>query len=136
MDSQTTEEILRTAGFRATAPRVRVLTFLQKQKYPVGAQEVAQSIQSADQVTVYRILDAFVEAGLARQVDLRQGRALYESIDTHDHHHAVCTRCHKVQDFEEAEHERILRQAARNIPGFAKITGHSFELFGICKQCA
>ncbi len=129
--------LIRDAGFRVTKQRVAVLNFLRKLRYPVGVQEVVAGVKGSDQVTAYRILQAFAHTGLVREVDLRQGRALYEYADAADeHHHAVCTQCDRVEDFNEPAHKSFVRAAAKKVRGFATITHHSFELFGVCNACA
>jgi Fur family ferric uptake transcriptional regulator len=132
-------EIIRKAGFRATKPRLLVLTHLQKAKYPLGIKEIIEGIgrKNVDQVTVYRILDSFKKAGLVVQVDFQHGRAYYELKDAkHDHHHIVCTNCDKVEDFTGCEYEKLATKALKQTHGFAKVTNHSVELFGLCNTCA
>ncbi len=131
--------ILRKAGFRATKPRLLVLAHLQKTRYPLCIREIIEGIgrKNADQVTVYRILDSFKKAGVAVQVDFQQGRAYYELKDAkYDHHHIVCTDCDKVEDFTGCEYEKIAGKALKQTHGFAKVTSHSVELFGLCNACA
>ena len=132
-------DVIRKAGFRATTPRLLVLSYLQKSKYPLGIKEILKGIgqKNIDQVTVYRILDAFKKAGVVVQVDFQQGRALYEFKDhEHDHHHIVCTSCNKVEDFTGCEYEKLAHKALKQTHGFAKVTSHSLELFGLCAACA
>lgn len=132
-------EVIREAGFRATKPRLLVLAHLQKARYPLCIKEIIEGIgrKNADQVTVYRILDSFKKAGLAVQVDFRHGRAYYELKDAkHDHHHIVCTNCDKVEDFTGCEYEKLATKALKQTHGFAKVTNHSVELFGLCNTCA
>ena len=132
-------EIIRKAGFRATKPRLLVLSHLQKAKYPLGIKEIIESIgrKNVDQVTIYRILDSFKKAGLVVQVDFQHGRAYYELKDAkHDHHHIVCTNCDKIEDFTGCEYEKLATKALKQTRGFAKVTNHSVELFGLCNTCA
>jgi len=132
-------DIIRKAGFRATTPRLLVLAYLRKSKYPLGVRDVLKGVgtKNIDQVTVYRILDAFKKAGVVVQVDFQQGHALYEFKDhEHDHHHIVCTSCDRVEDFTGCDYEKLVGKALKQARGFAKVTSHSFELFGLCAACA
>jgi Fe2+ or Zn2+ uptake regulation protein len=137
--AQELSETIRYAGFRATRPRIAVLSFLKKTKFPIDIQAIAKGIgrEKVDQVTVYRILEAFKKAGIVVQVDFQHGRAYYELKDeTHDHHHVVCTSCEKIEDFTGCDFDALAGKAMKQTKGFAKITDHSFELFGLCNACA
>lgn len=131
-------DIIRKAGFRATRPRLLVLSFLKKVTYPVGIKEIVVGVGSknVDQVTVYRILDAFKKAGVVVQMDFQHGRAYYELKDAkHDHHHIICTGCNKIEDFTGCDYDKLAHKALSQTKGFARVTNHSLELFGLCKAC-
>ena len=132
-------EIARSAGFRATKPRLLLLEFLRKAQYPLSIQEIAKSLgrKNVDQVTLYRILDAFKQKGIVREVNFQGERPRYELTDTkNDHHHIVCTNCHKLEDFKGCDAEKIGGKALKQSRSFSKITGHSFDLYGLCNGCA
>lgn len=129
---------IRAAGFRATKPRLRVLAQLQKSPRPLTIKEIIAAIGKTkiDQVTVYRILDAFKKKGVVVQVDFQHGHAHFELRDTvDDHHHIVCISCGKVEDFVGSEFEDIARKALKQTKKFSKVTDHSLELFGMCNAC-
>lgn len=126
---------IREGGFRATTPRLALLKFLEKSKRPQTILEIASGLRAVDQVTVYRIVEAFAKAGIIRELDLRQGKRLYELADPHDHHHVVCTGCGRIAEFTGCGVEEIEKKALRQARGFTKITAHAVELFGICKTC-
>jgi Fur family ferric uptake transcriptional regulator len=130
--------IIRNAGFRATKPRLLVLSFLQKVEYPADIKEIIAGVgrKNVDQVTVYRILDAFKKAGVVVQVDFQHGRAYYELKDAkHDHHHIICTGCDKIEDFTGCDYDKLANKALGQTKGFARVTNHSLELFGLCNTC-
>ncbi|MDB5238093.1 MAG: ferric uptake regulator, Fur family [Candidatus Kaiserbacteria bacterium] len=130
--------IIRKAGFRATKPRLLVLAFLHGIEYPASIKEIITGIgrEKVDQVTVYRILEAFKAVGLVAQVDFQHGRAYYELKDAaHDHHHIVCTGCDRVEDFTGCDYDKLADKALSQTSGFAKVTNHSLELFGLCNTC-
>jgi len=131
-------EAIRNCGIRATTPRLRVLAFLQQSKYPLSVKGIVSGVgrMNIDQVTVYRILDTFKKAGLVVQVDFQQGCAYYELKDAkHDHHHIVCTECHRVEDFTGCDYAKLAVKALQQVKAFAKVTHHSLELFGLCHSC-
>jgi len=131
-------EIIRNAGFRATTPRVSILSFLTGAKYPLTIQEIIYGVgeKNIDQVTAYRTLEAFKKAGIVTQVDFQHGHAHYEFKDrAHDHHHVVCVSCEKVEDFVGCNYENLANKALKQTHGFAKIMDHSLEFFGLCNSC-
>ncbi|HUJ15440.1 MAG TPA: Fur family transcriptional regulator [Thermoanaerobaculia bacterium] len=130
---------IRAAGFRATRPRLLILSFLARSAYPVGIKEIIRGVgaSNVDQVTVYRILGAFKNAGLVVQVDFQHGRAYYELKDSkRDHHHIICTGCDRLEDFTGCDFEALAGQALRQTKRFATVSNHSLELFGLCNACA
>ncbi len=131
-------ERIRGVGFRATKPRLLLLSFLEKAKSPLSILEIAAKLKGngIDQVTVYRMVDAFKRAGLVREVNVLQGRSQYELNDVeNDHHHIVCTNCHKVEDFIGCDSQRVEKKALNQSRSFSTITGHSFDLYGLCNTC-
>jgi Fe2+ or Zn2+ uptake regulation protein len=130
-------DIVRRAGFRATKQRIALITFLAKKDRPLLVQEITDGLRGTmDGVTTYRMLAAFKRAGLVREVNLRGEHPRYELADEHDHHHIVCTDCGRVEDFIDETHERIGKRVLARSKSFKKITGHSFDLYGVCKTCA
>ncbi|HYF29442.1 MAG TPA: Fur family transcriptional regulator [Candidatus Paceibacterota bacterium] len=126
---------LRHARLRATRQRTSLLTVLRQATAPLGVEALVRQGRGAfDTATAYRMLEAFVAAGLARQMAFSQDRALYEAVGTH-HHHATCRSCGKIVDIE-ACLPRTLNERVRNAAGFASIDDHALEFFGICTSCA
>ncbi len=130
--------VIRKAGFRATETRKAVYAFLEKAKYPVSIKEIVDGVgeKNIDQVTAYRILDAFQKADVVTKIDLRHGHAHFELKDEKDdHHHVICTGCDRVEDFIGCESERLANKALKQTKGFPRITSHSLEFFGLCNSC-
>lgn len=82
--------------------------------------------------TIYRNFKEFEELGI---VELRQHndqmQVKYRCDPVH-HHHFICDRCGRVQEIKMMPIDDAFFE--RQLPGI-KITGHSFELHGICAQC-
>lgn len=131
-------ETIQNAGLRRTSPRVAVLSVLSDAKKPLSIKELARrpSLLKFDIVTIYRTIESFRKAGIAEQVVLSSGQAHYELKDADDHHHIVCTNCKRIEDFEDVEHERLAKRAVQKSHLFSQLTGHSFELYGLCNSCA
>lgn len=102
------------------------------QDITVVDQAIRQAYPGLSHDTIYRNLKEFERLGL---VELRQHHDQMQvkyRCDTAHHHHFICEICGRVQeiqmpplDMEYYEHQ---------LPG-AQITGHVFELRGICVQC-
>ncbi len=84
--------------------------------------------------TVYRNLQALVDAG---QVDVLQnevGEAIFRLCRaTEHHHHLVCRSCGRSEEVTAEEVESWAAQVARR-HGFQDVT-HTAEVFGLCEGC-
>lgn len=84
--------------------------------------------------TVYRALKLFCDSGIARQVDLKDGRMRYEHHFRRPHHdHMVCTSCGRAYEFICEEIETLQERVASAIE-FSPLS-HALQIYGLCKQC-
>ena len=83
--------------------------------------------------TVYRSLDAYVDAGLVRRSIYDDGIARYEIAAEH-RHFLTCTACKKSVPLSVCPFEQLEEQLVRET-GF-QISGHKMEFFGLCPECA
>lgn len=131
---------LRTAGYKVTPMRLMILDALRASRHPLSVRRILRTLggrTDVDTVTVYRTLRTLVDAGLIRQIDLRHGHAHFELVDTkQDYHHIVCVTCDRVANIRNCcSVKRVLPRALRQ-SGFARVTDHTMEFFGVCRQCA
>ncbi len=128
---------IRTYGLKITKAREGLLEIFSSQKKPLEASETSRILSrkgiKADQATVYRALNTFVEKGVVREVYFNDGIVRYELSNKPEHHHIICIECERVEDILDCSVEKIERQIAQK-KGF-EITSHSLEFFGICPQC-
>jgi Fur family ferric uptake transcriptional regulator len=102
--SQTTTDLLRASGFRATPQRQMVLQVLREANGGhLTADDVCRAVQdrypSFNRSTTYRVLEMLSAIGLVQQTRLGDGVAHFEAVDHPDrHHHLVCVTCGKVQN--------------------------------------
>jgi len=145
LSKQTTETVeetfkscLREAGYKVTPRRLALLKVLARSLKPVSIQELMRQLRnySIDQATIYRILAVLTEIDIVREVNLHGEKPRYELNDEHDHHHLVCTNCHTIEDFVDEAHEKIAPRVLAHSKQFKTITGHSFDLYGLCNACA
>lgn len=124
-------EIIKSAGFKHTQTREKVLRELIKSKQAISIDELFEKLQrSVNRVTIYRILDDFTRAGVVYQTDFRTGKAYFEYQKKH-HHHVVCTSCGHKQDI-----DVCVSFPAEKVPNFKTISHHTLEFFGICDRCS
>ncbi len=129
--------LLRRSGYRATPPRLAILTVFRKNHKPLSAQNIIDLLPRAiDQATVYRALKSFKEKGIIRPIDLRHNHAHYELVDVADHHHIICLRCGRIEKVEHQNVEAMERTILQNARHFAEIKQHTLEFYGICRACA
>lgn len=132
------EGVLRRSGLKVTPKRVDILETIARLAHPVTTQEIYDNLNKAeaDVATVYRNIISFVQAGIVKQLTLRPNIAHYElDIEQSDHHHIICTACGEIEELPNCAVHSVAHTVLKNSKKFESITGHTFELFGMCKKC-
>jgi Fur family transcriptional regulator, ferric uptake regulator len=119
-----------------TSQREAVRKIVEKSAIPLSIEDVyVRGRGDFDRATAFRTMKTFHRAGLVTECSTRAGMKTYEwSIGQRHHHHVVCLQCEKMSDVVVRE-DAILKQVVPAKHGFASITGHTIEFFGICKSC-
>ncbi len=78
--------------------------------------------------TVYRTVRLFEEKGILERRDFGGGRARYEPSEHGHHYHLIDVGTGKVIEFQDAEHEALMRTIAQRL-GF-ELVSLRLELFG------
>lgn len=129
---------LRARGERVTGARRRVIEALASTPEHLSADEVATMLAGTDvhRATVYRSLDALVEAGAVSLRHSAGGAARYHLATTsraHSHLHGHCRSCGLVVTLPaDALDEVVARVDAET--GFLLQAGQS-ALEGLCRDC-
>ena len=84
--------------------------------------------------TVYRTVRLLEENGILERRDFGGGRARYEATEHGHHHHLIDVESGHVLEFEDPEHERVVREIAARL-GFDLIS-QRLELFGRKREAA
>lgn len=130
------ETILRQYGLKATKGRLAVLDILKGAHVPMCALDVYKVIKdetTASLSTVYRILNQLTEVGLL-EASVQQEDVTYYEYHGHEHnHYIVCSKCGKFTPIHNCPLKDLDDHIAKST-GYA-ITGHSFQLEGICPDC-
>ncbi len=128
--------LLHQAGFKATPTRLALLGLFHKTGKPLSIRYIQEhlSTKNTDQATVYRMVNALLQSGVVKYVDLKHGHGHYELASSSHHHHAICEKCGKIADV--SCDTKTLQAKILKSSGFSKINDHSLEFFGICDKCA
>lgn len=103
-----------------------------------GAQEIHDILtRRGDKValsTVYRNLQALVDAAEVDSLRGDDGELLYRRCSAGHHHHLVCRECGRTVEVEGPTVERWADRIAAE-HDFSDIA-HTLEIFGTCSECA
>jgi Fe2+ or Zn2+ uptake regulation protein len=133
-------EALRSRGLRVTSPRLVIHRFLRERDRHLTAEEahdaVAPQLPGISLPTVYATLELFEELGIVRRVPAGRGAVRYDPR-SEPHHHRMCRRCGRVEDFDGTPGlERALHaaQAGAEETGF-RPDAAAVVLSGLCADC-
>ncbi|MEX1997933.1 MAG: Fur family transcriptional regulator [Candidatus Andersenbacteria bacterium] len=136
MNATDFRKLLHAKSYKATPSRLAMLALLSRVTKPLSVPDIRKRLggKHYDQATVYRTLLMLKKMGIVKQIDFQHGMSYYELSARGDHHHVICTTCERIEDVQECcvvgMDSLVLQQS-----GFAEITQHSLEFFGICKRC-
>ena len=131
----TTTHDLKSAGLKATLPRVRIINLFEQSKVRhLTAEDVYKQLLSegvdVGLATVYRVLTQFEQAGLLMRHHFESGKAVFELNEGKHHDHLVCLQCGRVEEFYDAGIEKR-QTAVAHERGF-RITEHALYLYAEC----
>jgi len=129
---------LKSAGLKATLPRIRILDILEhSESRHMRAEDVYRALHDAGEevglATVYRVLTQFEAAGLVVRHHFESGHSVFEVDGGQHHDHIVCLRCGRIEEFIDDVIESRQQLVAKKM-GFT-ITDHSLQLYGLCEVC-
>ena len=130
-------EELRQVELKITPARLAVLDILEKTDKPIDIATIIDYLETnnikADPATVFRIINAFTDKGITKQIQLNEGKFRYEHSSKKDHHHLICEKCGSLEDISDNFISDIEKEIQRKKKFLIK--RHSLEFFGICKLC-
>jgi Fur family ferric uptake transcriptional regulator len=121
-----------------TAQRALIFDeFVNAQKH-LSVEELYEIVKKKEptigQVTVFRALKLFEEAGIAHPVNFGDRTVRYElSFKTGHHDHLVCEKCGKVIEVLDNKMEKRKEKICQKY-GFIP-SHHRLEIFGTCEGC-
>jgi Fur family ferric uptake transcriptional regulator len=129
----------RPAGGRRkpSAKRLVVNEVMQDSDTFRSAQDIHHLLRSRGEAvglaTVYRNLQAMVDADEVDTLRNEDGELLYRKCSPKHHHHLVCRNCGRVVEVKGPAVERWASHAAEE-HGFVDVE-HTVEIFGLCPSC-
>jgi Fe2+ or Zn2+ uptake regulation protein len=128
---------LRRRGQRVTSQRLVIHRALRDLGRHVTAEEVLEAVDErlpgVSLPTVYATLELLEELGMVRRVSRAPYAALYDPRPEL-HHHLVCTRCGRIEDFDAEVDLAGAGRAARRA-GYRQTRGQ-LVVSGVCAGCA
>lgn len=129
-------QLLKDKGYKQTDKREDLLeVFASNRKY-LSAKDVLEVVKAKhpnlSYDTIYRNLSLFAEMGILENTELSGEKHFRISCGLdHHHHHFICTKCGCTKEIKACPLESI----EENLENF-EITGHKFEIYGICPNCS
>jgi Fur family transcriptional regulator, ferric uptake regulator len=133
----TTSHDLKTAGLKATLPRLKIINLFETSNVRhLTAEDVYKLLLGEGLdiglATVYRVLTQFEQAGLLVRHHFESGKAVFELNEGKHHDHLVCMQCGRVEEFYDAQIEMRQNKIAKE-RGFA-ISEHALYLYADCTK--
>jgi len=125
-------------GLRPTAVRLAVLGILRDSERALKAQEILEAIRlrrRVNKVTVYRILEDFVQRGVIRRLALEGRVSHYELACEHrpPHPHFQCRSCREIQCLEPVPLLRMWAELQGPVGNQAEHI--DIRVDGLCHKC-
>ena len=140
-DNGSLQKGLHQDGRRLTPQRKRVLELFERLGCGnhLSAEDVHQQLAQQDLkvslATVYRTLRLLADMGFLQELELSEGGRRFELAgdDHRDHHHVVCIRCGRTEEFESETVLAAGAKAAERV-GF-KLIESTLNVRAICPDC-
>ncbi len=128
---------LKQAGLRLTPQRVAICKILAESKdHPTAMMiyhQLLPQFPTLSLATVYKTLNVLKSMGLVHTLgDAGDGAEHFEA-DLSPHVNLVCTKCHRVVDFDESLIYTV-QQAVEQRSGY-EIQGARIVYYGLCPEC-
>lgn len=88
-------------------------------------------IPSISLATVYKNIRLFLDSGILQEVSPHHG-SLRVEMNSHAHHHLVCTRCKSISDIEASIAELPRR---KKLAGGFLVQRYAIDVLGLCADC-
>lgn len=128
---------LRSAGFKATRPRLLVLAAVRHLRHATPEELLAEVHAGDPRInlsTVYRVLNVLDQVGLITHAHLGSGAPTYHPATTPPHLHFRCQQCGRLQSLPPQVGASFVADVHSRI-GFSADLSHA-AIRGTCSGCA
>jgi len=124
---------LKNNNIRLSHQRLKVLEYLDHNRIHPTVEQIYyglhDEIPTLSKTTIYNTLNALIEAGLVKTINIEDNEARYD-IRTDAHGHFKCTACGNIYDFE----FNMDSFEIKGLDGF-RIYSRDMYFSGICSKC-
>lgn len=138
MESTSIESQLHHHGLRATVPRTVIMRVLTKSVDHFTIDELWRRVQEIvpeiELSTIYRVVQALTDAGLAGETRLPNGTRVVEGLAL-SHAHWVCSGCQKIGHFSDSTLESMIFTLNGSLRDTGTVKGIQIVAWGFCLHC-
>jgi len=133
------KKLLKDNNLKFTIQREVILETLYKSTEHLTPESLHQLIQQrypelkTGIATVYRTLALLESSAIVTSLSFGAQGKKYELGMKEHHDHLICTSCGKITEFVDEEIEKRQHTITKEL-GF-KMSDHSMQIYGICKEC-
>jgi len=130
------EKVCRDRGLRVTHQRTEIFkALLRNNNHPTVEDvfhHVRKHLKTISLDTVYRTISTFEDYGLIQKVHHVDNAARLD-INVSGHHHLVCTKCSKIEDFYWPDFDRM--KPPKSISHWDRLDSKHVVISGLCSSC-
>lgn len=131
------ETLCRSKGLKITHQRLEIFRAMAEHADHPTTEHiyhlVRKQLKTISLDTVYRTIATFEEYGLIKRVHHIDNATRFD-INVHNHHHLVCTRCHKIEDFSWPDFD--LMKLPQDVSRWGQIDVKHAVINGLCADCS
>ncbi len=131
------EKVCKARGLRITHQRTEIFkALIQHSDHPTTEgifHQVRKRLKTISLDTVYRTIATFEEYGLVNKVHHIDNTTRIDH-NLSNHHHLVCSRCKKIEDFYWPDFDRMI--PPKSISNWGEIGVKHVVIDGLCSSCA
>lgn len=130
------EKVCKAKGLRITHQRTEIFKALLKHaNHPTTENvfnQVRKHLRTISLDTVYRTIATFEKNGLIKKVQFIDNATRFD-INLTVHHHLVCTKCNKIEDFYWPDFDKM--DPPKSISQWGRIESKHVVINGLCSSC-
>jgi len=130
------EKNLKARGLRITHQRTEIFKALMEHaNHPTTEEvfdQVRKHLKSISLDTVYRTIATFEEYGLIKRIHHFDNATRFD-INISNHHHLVCRKCNKIEDFYWPAFDQM--KPPKSISHWSLVDARQVVINGLCSDC-